>query len=121
MFRSIAAILTGLVFITAASFAIEAAVDPFLLRHAPDQRWIVTMAYTLICVAAGGYLAAFLARRSFAVHGLIVGLLQAALTIPAWIAYPKLASTPQWIAGTILVIPAAWLGGFIQAKRGNIQ
>ena len=118
MLRSIAAIFVGLVFITATSFAVEAAGNPYLLRSFPDQRWVVTMAYTMICVAGGGYVAAWFARRSFAYHGLVVGLIQAALTIPVMIEYPNLASTPQWIAGTILVIPAAWLGGFL---RGRIR
>jgi hypothetical protein len=129
MLRGTLAILAGLVAITISSFAIEAGANVFLMRMFPSALpdvmainrslagYLFTMAYTLICVAGGGYVTAWLARRHVVRYALILGLVQAALTIPARIAFPDLQSLPRWIAGMILVIPAAWLGGVIFARR----
>ena len=123
--RSVLSIVAGLVLLTAASFAIEAVVDPLLLRLFPTalpgpdalstNAWAraLTFTYGFLCVAAGGYVAARLAGRSPMTHAAVVGIVQAALTIAAMLspAVGGHASTRQWIAIAVLSVPAALLGG----------
>jgi len=68
MVRSVLSVLAGIAVLTAASFAIEAAVDPLLLWVFPQalpspkalsaNQWVrkLTFAYGFLCVAAGGYI-----------------------------------------------------------------
>jgi hypothetical protein len=126
MVRSSLAVLAGLAVITAASFAIEAGADPLLMKilsipnatalHHNLAVWLFTFAYTLLCVVGGGYVTARLARRLPVRHALILGLLQAALMVPAMMSFPDPGPLWRWIVGMLLVIPAAWSGGAIYAR-----
>ena len=133
MLRSVLSVLAGIAVLTAASFAIEAVVNPLLLRAFPQalpspaalssNSWVrmVTFAYGLICVAAGGYVAARIARRLPIRHAAAMGMVQAGLTVAAMLS-PEAnhASRMQWIAIAILSIPAALAGGFLyQGKKLN--
>jgi len=133
MLRSILSVLAGIAFLTAASFAIEAALNPLLLRLFPQalpsrealskNEWftILTFAYGLTCVAAGGYVAAKIARRAPIKHAAAMGILQAGLTIAAMLS-PEAnhASRAEWITTAILSVPAALAGGFLCSRRtGN--
>jgi hypothetical protein len=132
MMRSALAVLAGLAVITVASFSIEAAADPLMMRMFPDSFpnktalshnttvWLFTMAYTLVCVVAGGYVTARFARRSPVRHAVILGLLQAALMVPAMLSFPDPGPLWRWIVGMVLVILAAWCGGAIYAKKAVI-
>jgi len=129
MLRSILSILAGLVVMTAASFAIEFAVDGFLMHFYPANFpnetalalssgvLILTMAYTLVCVAFGGYLTAFIARRSPLVHAAALAALQEVLTVIAII--EKVAPAPRWawIANLALVPLAIILGGYWRTRQ----
>jgi hypothetical protein len=126
MLRSVLSVLAGIVILTTASFAIEAVVNPLLLRAFPQalpntaalssNQWvrILTFAYGLTCVAAGGYVAARIARRLPIKHAAATGILQAGLTMAAMLS-PEAnhASRMQWITIAILSIPAALAGGFL--------
>jgi len=124
--RSILAVLAGLAVITAASFGIEAVADPLLMNMLalPDKAALThnsavslfTMAYTLLCVVGGGYVTAKLARRLPVRHALILGLLQAALMVPAMMSFADPGPLWRWVLGMVLVIPAAWAGGAIYAR-----
>ena len=130
MLRSVLSVLAGIAILTAASFAIEAVVNPLLLRAFPQalpspgalssNQWVrmLTFAYGLTCVAAGGYVAARIARRSPIKHAVAMGILQAGLTIAAMLS-PEAnhASRMQWITITILSIPAALAGGFLYKRK----
>jgi hypothetical protein len=126
MLRSVLSVLAGIAVLTAASFAIEAAVNPLLLRTFPQalpspaalasNQWVrlLTFAYGLTCVAAGGYVAARIARQLPIKHAAAVGILQAGLTIAAMLSpQANHASRMQWITIAILSIPAALAGGFL--------
>jgi len=133
MLRSILSVLAGILVLTATSFAIEAVVNPLLLRAFPhalpthaalaSNPWVrtLTYAYGLTCVAAGAYVAARIARRAPLTHAAVLGVLQAALTVAAMFS-PEAghASTMQWILIAILSIPAALAGGFL-VKRKEIN
>ena len=91
--RSALSVLAGIAVLTLASFAIEAALNPLLLRAFPEvlpgpealssNPWVraVTFAYGLMCVAAGGYVAARVARRLPIKHAAAMGILSIAVLI----------------------------------------
>jgi hypothetical protein len=131
--RSVLSVLVGIVILTAASFAIEAVVNSLLLRAFPQvlpnpaalssNQWarMLTFAYGFTCVAAGGYVASRIARRSPIKHAAAMGILQAGLTIAAmWSPEASHASRMQWVTIAILSIAAALVGGFLyRGKKLN--
>ena len=130
MLRSVLSVLAGIAVLTAASFAIEAAVDALLFRQLPQalpgpaalstNQWVraLTFAYGFMCVAAGGYISARIARRKPIEHAAAMGMVQAGLTIVAMLS-PEAnhASRLQWITTAILSIPAALAGGILYKGR----
>lgn len=133
MIRSILAILAGLVVLTVVSFGIEAAADPLLMhlfpRALPDAtalsanvpaRLFMT-AYTLLAIAIGGYVTAWIAGRAEITHGAIMGAIEMAMTLYVMIArpFPEAHQAPRWgwILGLVLMIPAACLGASMRTKR----
>jgi hypothetical protein len=117
--------------LTAASFAIEAVVNPLLLRLFPrvlpgpealsSNPWVraLTFAYGLVCVAVGGYVAARVASQWPIRHAAAMGIGQAGLTIMAMLSpIANHASPLQWIAIATLSMPAALAGGALY-KGGN--
>jgi len=94
----------------------------------PDQAamnrnaWVklFMLIYTLVCVACGGYVTAWMARRSEARHAVIMGVIEAAMTV--WVISELRGHAPLWsgIVGAVLVVPAAWYGGMIRVKRAAL-
>jgi MFS family permease len=130
MFRSLLSVPAGIAVLTAASFAIEAALQPLLLRMLPEalsgpetlssNPWVkaLTFGYGLMCVTAGGYVAARVARRRPITHAAAMGVVQAGLTVGAMLSpVGNHASPMQWIAIAILSIPAALAGGALYKGR----
>ncbi|HEX4136362.1 MAG TPA: hypothetical protein VHY84_17240 [Bryobacteraceae bacterium] len=130
MIRSIVSVLVGIAVLTIATFAIEAALDPLLIRLFPEalpgsqalssNPWVraLTFAYGFICVAAGGYVAARVARRLPVQHAAAMGIIQAGLTIMAMLSpVGNHASRLRWIMTAILSIPAALVGGAVYKSR----
>jgi hypothetical protein len=133
MIRSILAVVAGLVALTIVSFAIEAAADPLLMHlfpvalpnaaalagNLPARLFMVV--YTTFAIGIGGYVTAWIARRSQLTHAAIMGAIEVAFTLYVMIAAPfqEAHTAPRWgwIVGVILMIPAACLGGAIQAKH----
>jgi hypothetical protein len=123
-------VLAGIAVLTVASFAIEAAVNPLLPRVFPQalpdpaalsrNLWVktLTFAFGLMCVAAGGYVAARIARRLPVQHAAAMGIVQAGLTIVAMLSpVANHASRLQWITTAILSVPAALAGGAVYARK----
>ncbi|HEY6442342.1 MAG TPA: hypothetical protein VIY66_03265 [Candidatus Acidoferrales bacterium] len=133
MIRGALAILAGIVTLTITSFAIEAAVDPLMTRlfpHALPNRAAISynlsatlflFSYTFLCVAAGGYVTAWLARRRPVLHSLLLGVLQVALTVLAMTSSSLRHEAPlrNWIGALLFTIPAAWCGGLLRAKQAT--
>jgi hypothetical protein len=130
MLRSVLSILAGIAVLTATYFAIEAAVDPLLLRVFPQalpgpealssNPWVktLTLAYGFVCVAAGGYVAARVAPRLPIRHAAAMGIVQAGLTIVAMLSpVANHASRLQWVTAAVLSIPAALVGGTLYKRR----
>jgi hypothetical protein len=134
MIRSILAVLAGLVVLTLVSFAIEMAADPLLMhlfpRALPDAAGLAgnlparlfMVAYTTFAIAAGGYVTAWIARRSQLTLAAIMGAIEVAFTLYVMLAAPfhEAHPAPQWIwiSGLVLMVPAAWLGAAMRGK-GN--
>jgi peptidoglycan/LPS O-acetylase OafA/YrhL len=117
MIRSALAVLAGILVLTVTSFAIEAVANPAMIQNVPARMFM--LAYTMLCVAAGGYVAAWLARRSEVRHAVIMGVIEAVFTAAAMAELPGHAPLWWWIAGIVLIIPAAWFGGTIRANRSR--
>jgi hypothetical protein len=133
MVRSILAVIAGIATLTATSFAIEAAADPILMRlfpHALPNRPAIShnlasavflLAYTSACVAAGGYVTAWIARRSPVWHAVGMGVVQEALTVWAMVSLPNEAPLRNWIATLVLTIPVASCGGLLRARHERVR
>jgi hypothetical protein len=133
MIRSICAVLAGIVVLTVASFAIEAVANPLMLHLFPHAlpnasaipfnpvASLVTLLYTSLCVAAGGYVTAWIARRAPVQHAIITGVVEVVLTVVAMLHFRGMAPLRNWIATLILTIPVAWLGGALRAKHASTR
>jgi hypothetical protein len=135
MIRSILAVVAGLFALTIVSFGIEAAADPLLMRLFPSAlpdaaalagnlpARLFMLVYTTFSIMVGGYLTAWIARRSQLAHAAIMGAIEVSFTLYVMIAapFPEVHNAPRWswIAGIILMIPAACLGGAIRAKQAR--
>ncbi len=131
MIRSVLGVLAGIATLTVTSFAIEWAADPLLLHLFPKAlpnagalsnniyASLFMYAYTALCVAAGGYVTAWVARRSPVGHAVAMGLVELALTVLAWRSFGHEAPLRNWIIGMVTVVPAAWCGGLLRARQIN--
>lgn len=123
--RSVLAVLAGIAVLSLTSFAIEWVTDPWLIRmfsagRSDEAAWsrvlpkLFMSAYTMLCVAAGGYVTAWLAGRSGVLHAVIMGAIQVAMIAWAMVEFSDKAPLWSWIAGIVLTVPAAWCGGLIR-------
>jgi hypothetical protein len=113
MLRSTLAVLAGIAVLTVTSFAIEAVAGRFL--PFAGQR-VFTMLYTLLCIAAGGFVTAWIARRSPVRHAAIMGAIEAVMTVGAMFAMRGGDPLWIWILSIALIVPAAALGGAARAR-----
>jgi hypothetical protein len=125
--RSVLAVFAGIAALTVTSFAIEWLTEPVLAGVFPDAqsagatslnvvRKLIMFVYTTLCVACGGYVTAWVARGSETRDAVIMGAIQAALTVLAMIQFYDKAPLWVWIAGIVVTVPAAWCGGILRAK-----
>ena len=136
MIRSVLAILAGLVTLTALSFGIEAVADPLMIRLFAESlptrsalshslpATVFMFAYGALSVAAGGYVAARLARRAPLRHAVMLGIVQSALTLLAMAAMWSHAPALNWIVSFVMAFPAALAGGWLfdrQARRQALR
>jgi hypothetical protein len=129
MFRSLLAILAGLVALTVASFAIEAVADPVLMhlfpRALPDAAAlsrsipanVVMFTYTFASIVLGGYVTAWIATRAKVQHAVVMGVIEALFTV--WLLSTRFHQAPllSLMKGVVVSIPSAWLGGLIRGRR----
>jgi drug/metabolite transporter superfamily protein YnfA len=131
MIRGLLAVLAGIAVLTITSFAIEAAADLLLMRlfprALPDRAAIghnlpaslFMFAYTTLCVVAGGYATAWVARRAPVWHATLMGVVQVALTVWAMISLRHQAPLRNWIVALVLTLPAAAIGGVLRAEHAK--
>jgi len=128
IFRSVVGVLVGLIVLTAASFAIEAAAGPILMRMFPNAlpnraalqqnlpASIFLFFYTSLCLVLGSYVAAWIAGRAPVLHALIMGAVEIALTLMAMVHFTDLPRR-NFIVSLLLTLPVAWIGGALRARH----
>lgn len=133
MIRSLAAVIAGIVTLTVSSFAIEAAMNPLLLRFFPHALpnegalnhntgvKLITLAYTALCVAAGGYVTARVARRAKVIHAVVMGAIEVGLTVWVMFEMPQHAPRWAWLLGIAAILPMAWIGAALRVWREGVQ
>jgi hypothetical protein len=127
--RSTLAVLAGIVTLTVVSFAIEGISDWLLMRLLPESfpntaaishsltARLFMGAYGFASVAAGGFVAARLAKRFPLRHAIVTGAVQTALTVWAAAAMRDHAPTSTWVLTIVMALPAATVGGWLYARR----
>jgi hypothetical protein len=131
MTRSVLAILAGVITLTAISFSIEAIADSLLMNLFPEAfptrsafshslpATVFMFIYGAVSVAAGAYVAAWLARRAPLWHAGAMGVVQSGLTIWAMIAMWNHAPAIDWIVSLTMALPAALFGGWLRARQAS--
>lgn len=126
MIRSIAAVLAGFFFFGIASYASDALITralpgAFDANGSPSHAsvYALTVAYVALFAVIGGWIAALLAEVRPVAHALAVGGM-----IFIFGLYGSLAdwsAAPAWyhVVLLVLVIPCAWLGGIVAARRSR--
>lgn len=129
MIRSALAVLAGIAALTVTSFAIEAVADPLLMRMFPaalptreaigQNAWssLFMYAYTALCVAFGGYVTAWIAKRAPVRDALIMGVLQVGLTVMAMFSLREQGPLRNWVVAMVMTIPCAWAGGVLRWRK----
>jgi hypothetical protein len=130
MLRSALAVLAGIVVLTVASFAIEWALSPLLLKTFPEalpdsralQRnpWVrtLTFSYGFLSIGVGAYVTASIVGKSPLKHAAILGIAQAGLTLAAMFSPEANHASPlQWALIALLSIPSALAGGWFYLKH----
>jgi hypothetical protein len=121
-FKSIGAVLAGLIAIVALSAGTDFVLESLGIFTPPDQGfftpWMVMLAliYRCIYAVAGGYIAARLAPNRPMRHAIILGLIGLVASIAGAIVAWDLS--PHWfpIALIITALPCTWLGGKLKTK-----
>jgi NADH:ubiquinone oxidoreductase subunit 5 (subunit L)/multisubunit Na+/H+ antiporter MnhA subunit len=79
--------------------------------------------YTTCAIGVGGYVTAWIARRSQLALAAIMGAIEVAFTLYVMIAAPFHEAHPAprwiWIPAVILMIPASCLGATIRDKQAH--
>lgn len=131
MIRSVLAILAGVATLTAISFGIEAIADPLLMRWFPASLptraalshsipvVLFGLVYGALSIAAGGYVAARVARRAPILHAALLGGVQTLLTVWAIIAIGNHAPMVNWVVTLIITFPSSLLGGWVFARSAG--
>ena len=117
LLRGALAVLAGIGVFTLALLAMDATGTAIL---GAEPEWInrstttqVVWAFgNAVSMIAGGYVAAWLAPSAGVAHAVIVGTIQAGLTLAAFLTLRNTATpTWLWVVGMVLTVPAAWIGG----------
>lgn len=129
MIRSVIAVIAGIAALTVTSFAIEAVADPLLMRMFPQAlptraaigqnagASLFLYAYTALCVAFGGYVTAWIARKAPVRDALIMGVVQTGLTVLAMVSLREQAPLRSWIVTLVMTIPCAYAGGVLRWRK----
>ena len=106
----IAVFALALVVVNAGGKALLGSESEWINRSISTQ--VVWLCANAVCMIAGGYVAAWLAPQAPIAHAVIVSMIQAGLTLAAFLTLND-QTTPSWLwlSGIAITVPAAWLGG----------
>jgi hypothetical protein len=77
--------------------------------------WLIWETASMV---AAGYVTARLAASNQVAHAIVMGAIQAVVTVSAMFSVPSEEPIWFWLTGIALMIPAAWLGGWWRQKKG---
>jgi hypothetical protein len=121
--RSVAAVLAGFVTLSVLLYAMQSAGTALLLRLHPElpatasivNHSMATRAFWLVWetigMVAAGYVTARLASSSQIAHAIVMGAIQAIVTLWAMVSINSNEPTWFWLTGIAMMVPAAWFGG----------
>jgi hypothetical protein len=66
---------------------------------------------------AAGYVTARVAASSHLVHAIVMGAIQAVVTLSAMFSIRSEEPMWFWLTGIVMMIPAAWFGGWLRVTR----
>jgi hypothetical protein len=127
--RSVAAVLAGFVTLSVAIYAMQGAGTAILRQMNPDLPATVSIVnhstgtrvfwlmWETASMMAAGYVTARLAANSHVVHAIVMGAIQAFVTLSAMFSIRSEEPMWFWLTGIAMMIPAAWLGGWLRVKR----
>lgn len=127
--RSIAAVLAGFVTLSVSLYAMQGAGTAVLLRMnpgLPETASIVNysnvtrvfwLIWETLSMGAAGYVTARIASSSHVEHAIVMGAIQAIVTVWAMLSVRGNEPLWFWVAGIAMMVPAAWLGGRLRARR----
>lgn len=130
--RSIAAVLAGFITFSVALYAMQGVGTAALRQLHPDlpatasivnystATRVFWLAWETLSIAAAGYVTARLAGTSPVAHAVVMGTIQAVVTLWAMFTVPSEEPAWFWITGIVLMIPAAFLGGWL-VVRGRVS
>ena len=116
LLRGALAVLAGLAVFALGLFAVNAAgtailgAEPEWINRGTNTR-VIWLFVNVVCMIAGGYVAAWIAPRARVPHALIVGTIQTGFTLAAFLTLKGDTPTWLWVSGMVLTVPAAWIGG----------
>jgi hypothetical protein len=126
--RSIGAVLAGFVTLSVFLYAMQSIGTALMLRMnlgLPATASIVNqstgtrvfwLVWETVSMVAAGYVTARLASSSQIAHAIVMGAIQAAVTVWAMLSIQSAEPVWFWLTGIALMIPAAWLGGRLSAR-----
>ena len=127
--RSVAAVLAGFVTLSVALYAMQGAGTAVLFRMQPDLpatasivnystgTRVLWLIWETASMVAAGYVTARLASSSAAAHAIVMGAIQAIVTL--WAMFSVRGDEPLWfwLTGIAMMIPAAWYGGWLRSRN----
>lgn len=128
--RSIVSVLAGFITLSVFLYAVQGIGTAILFQLHPDLPattsivnyslgsrlfWLV---WETVSMCAAGYVTALLAGSSRVTHATVMGSIQAVVTVWAMLTVPSNEPAWFWLTGIVLMIPAAWFGGMLRARRG---
>jgi hypothetical protein len=126
--RSIVSVLAGFITLSVSLYAMQAISTVILSRIDPNLPTTVSivnyslgtrlfwLAWETLSMGAAGFVTARLAASSHLQHAMVMGGIQAVVTLWAMLTVPSDEPLWFWLTGIVLMIPAAWLGG-VKAVR----
>ena len=127
--RSVAAVLAGFITLSVAIYTMQGVGTAVLRQMNPDLPatasivnyvtgtrvfWLI---WETASMMAAGYVTARIAASSHVVHAIVMGAIQAIVTLSAMSSIQSEEPMWFWLTGIVLMIPAAWLGGLLRVKR----
>ena len=126
MKRSILSVIVGYFAMVVGALVVDLALGTFMSgwhrasgQPPPSFHRVLYVLYTTFFSIVGGYVAAFIARRSFVTHALAVGVIAFVFSLRPVVSNVGGGLTWPQIAVPFLVLSGALLGGYLCMRRAS--